>query len=61
LEGGYNFKNLQEGVANVIFSFLGIKEYPIELDFSERVEAVEKKVLSTLKDLLIYKNYWEFY
>ena len=61
LEGGYNFKNLQEGVANEIFSFLGIKEYPIELDFSERVEAVEKKVLSTLKDLLIYKNYWEFY
>ncbi len=59
LEGGYNLINLQESVVNLILAFLEEKKISTDLDFSERVEKLEKKVLTPFKDLLKYKNYWE--
>ncbi len=59
LEGGYDLINLQESVAGLILTFLRKKDLPKISDFSEKIEKLEKKVLTPLRDLLIYKNYWE--
>ncbi len=59
LEGGYDLTNLQEGVVNLILTFLGIKEISQEITYTERVKKIEEKVLTPLKDLLRYKEYWE--
>lgn len=58
LEGGYNLSNLQEGVANLILTFLGIKEVPNKIKFSEKSERIEKKILTPFKELLRYKTSW---
>lgn len=58
LEGGYNLINLQEGVVNLIFTFLGVKEISEEIEYSEKVEKIENKILKPLKELLRYKTSW---
>jgi len=59
LEGGYNLTNLQESVANLIFTFLGIKEIPEKIEFSEKTKKIETKILKPLKELLRYKTKWQ--
>jgi acetoin utilization deacetylase AcuC-like enzyme len=58
LEGGYNAVNLQEGVANLILTFLGLKDLPEKINFSERAERIEAKILKPLKELLRYATSW---
>lgn len=59
LEGGYDLMNLQESVANLIFTFLNVKEVSQKITYTKRSEKIEEKVLKPLKDLLRYKAYWE--
>ncbi len=59
LEGGYNLINLQTGVANLILTFLGIKEIFPKIPFSENSQKIENQILKPLKDLLRYQSYWE--
>jgi len=58
LEGGYNLTNLQESIVNLIFTFLGIKEFSEKVEFSKKAEKIETKVLKPLKELLRYKTSW---
>jgi len=58
LEGGYNIVNLQESVTNLILTFLGLKDLPEKINFSERAESIEAKILKPLKELLRYATSW---
>jgi acetoin utilization deacetylase AcuC-like enzyme len=57
LEGGYNLKNLSEGVATILFTLAGSKKtsLPDTLSPSSYAQTLYNK----LADLLNFKNYWE--
>ena len=61
LEGGYNLNNLKTSIESIIYACSGVKTFDYNKDFSVEAEKVENEVLTKLKDLLVYYNYWNFY
>ncbi len=61
LEGGYSLSNLKKAVETVILVCSETKTYSWNKEFSKEAEIVEKEVLTPLRDLLTYHDYWSFY
>ena len=61
LEGGYSLENLKKAVETVLLVCSESKDFSWKKDFSEEAEKVEKEVLTPLRDILSYNNYWNFY
>jgi len=57
LEGGYNLKNLAEGVATVIKTLLFPDQVKIPEDFTPSEYSVS--LFHKIADILNFKNYWE--
>ena len=61
LEGGYNLNNLKTSIETIIYACSDAKTFDYNREFSVKAEKVENEVLTKLKDLLVYYNYWNFY